>query len=97
MAANQVDKRRTLARTMFQRSAALMDILYSLEEFSAQYNSAGLLFTDEDFEGVAGVQHMSAADASNLIGSITALGKFIRGDVSALTGSHITNFEKARP
>jgi len=97
MAVNQTEKRRALARALALKSAALMDVINGLEDLNSQYASAGLTFVDADFDGVAGLQHLAAADVSNLLGSIGALGKFVRGDVSALTGSHITNFEKARP
>ena len=97
MAVNQTEKRRALARALALKSAALMDVIYGLEDLNRQYASAGLAFDDTDLENVAGLQHLSAADLSNLLGSVDAIGKFVRGDLSAITGSHITNFEKARP
>lgn len=97
MAVNQTEKRRALARALALKSAALMDVIYGLEDLNRQYASAGLAFDDADLESVAGLQHLSAADLSNLLGSVDAIGKFVRGDLSAITGSHITNFEKARP
>ena len=97
MAVNQTEKRRALARALALKSAALMDVIYGLEDLNRQYASAGLSFADVDLEGVAGLQHLSATDISNLLGSIGAVGKFVRGDLTALAGSHITNFEKARP
>lgn len=97
MAVSTVEKKRALARALALKAAALMDVVYGLEELNSQYASAGLTFADADFDGVAGLQHLAAADAANLLGSVVAVGKFVRGDVSAATGSHITNFEKARP
>jgi hypothetical protein len=97
MAVNQQEKRRALARGLAAKSAALMDVIRGLEDLNQQYSGAGLAFADADFEGIAGLQHLDAASASNLLGSIVAVGKFVRGDETAITGSHITNFEKARP
>lgn len=97
MAINQTEKRRGLARALSLKTAALMDVIYGLEELRSQYSKAGLAFDDSDFSGIAGLQHMDASTAGNLLGSIEAIGKFVRGDETALTGSHITNFEQARP
>ena len=97
MAVNQTEKNRGLARALALKAAAFMDVLYGLEQLQSQYSKAGLSFVDADLESVAGLQHLSAADLSNLLGSVDAIGKFVRGDLSANTGSHITNFEKARP
>lgn len=97
MAVSSTEKNRGLARALALKAAAFMDVLYGLEQLQSQYSKAGMQFTDADLEGVAGLQHLSAADLGNLLGSIEAAGKFVRGDLSANTGSHITNFEKARP
>jgi hypothetical protein len=97
MAISQVEKRRALARMLALKSAALMDVINGLEDLNSQYSAAGLTFADADFDGVAGLQHLDAATASNLLGSVVAVGKFVRGDETAIPGSHITNFEKARP
>ena len=47
-----------------------MDVIYGLEDLNRQYASAGLAFDDTDLENVAGLQHLSAADLSNLLGSV---------------------------
>lgn len=96
MAKDQTEKRRALGRALAVKSAALLDVIYGLEELRSQYTSAGLTFEDADFTA-AGLQHMEPAVAANVLGSIDAIGKYVRGDGTAPVGSHITNFEQARP
>ena len=74
--------------------AMIPDLLSDEAEYTKALSLSRLA---ADLESVAGLQHLSAADLSNLLGSVDAIGKFVRGDLSAITGSHITNFEKARP
>ena len=97
MAINQTEKRRSLARNLAQQAAAFMDVLYRQEDLARQYSAADLTFADADFENIAGLQHLSAADITALLSAIVQMGKFVRGNATAASGNHIAAFEKARP
>lgn len=66
MAIDQTEKRRTIARTAASVAPQLMDVLYQIDALRARRESGGpggtpLAFTDADFTGVAGLQHLDAA------------------------------------
>jgi hypothetical protein len=78
MAINQTEKRQTLARQCVQTAPLLMNVLYSLDALRAQRANGGpaggpLVFTDADFAGVSGLQHLDAATINAFFAAIPTL------------------------
>lgn len=66
MAIDQQQKRRKLVAQLAEQSALLMNNLYALDALRRQRDSGGpsgaaLVFTDADFAGQVGLQHLDAA------------------------------------
>lgn len=83
-------KRQNLAADMVEAATALMDALYRWRELNARYTGPGITFEDADFEGVEGLEHLTAADVVGGISSAAAI------DTFATTNFHHTNLEKLR-
>ena len=78
MAIDQVEKRRALARQCVQTAPLLMNVLYSLDALRSQRDNGGpngtpLMFTDPDFTGQAGLQHVDAATLNAFFAAIPTL------------------------
>jgi hypothetical protein len=78
MAIDQTEKRRNLAKRSVQHAPMLMDILYALDALRAMRSTGGpggtpLVFTDADFTGVSGLQHLDAATINAFFAAIPTL------------------------
>jgi len=96
MAIDQTEKRRALVRQLTQSSGLLMDVLYSLDTFRRQRDTGGpggapMTFTDADFAGVQGLQHLDAATVNACFAAIPTL-------LTAFQNQNFDNvFEAMRP
>lgn len=78
MAIDQTEKRRTLAKRCVQHAPMLMDVLYSLDAIRSQRDNGGpngtpLVFSDADFTGQVGLQHVDAATINAFFAAIPTL------------------------
>ena len=78
MAIDQVEKRRALARQCVQTAPLLMNVLYSLDALRSQRDNGGpngtpLVFTDADFAGQNGLQHVDTATLNAFFAAIPTL------------------------
>lgn len=73
MAISEVEKRRRAAREVVQHGAALMDVLYALDNDRKRVASGALVFVDADFEGVAGLEHLSKARIDAAVAAIATI------------------------
>ena len=96
MAIDQTEKRRALVRQLAGASGLLMDILYNLDTYRRQRDSGGpggvpMVFTDADFAGVQGLQHLDAASVNACFAAIPTL-------LTAFQNQNFYNmFEAMRP
>jgi hypothetical protein len=73
---DETQKRRNLARELVQTSGGLMDVLYHLN--ALRLRAGNLTFTDADFTGQAGLEHLTAARVNTALTTInTVLGAFV--------------------
>lgn len=73
MAANETEKRRRAAREVVQHGAALMDVLYALDNDRKRVASGALTFVDTDFENVPGLEHLTKAKIDAAVAAITTI------------------------
>lgn len=90
MAIVQVEKRQKLAGQIIEQVSFLMQARENLVALRKQYADAGLDFTDSDFTGVSGLQHLDAAAMGNVLSSVDALNDWL------VSTNHDDNFQKAR-
>lgn len=74
---DEMTKRRKLAQELAQTSGGLMDVLYHLN--GLRLRATNLTFTDADFTGVAGLEHLTKARIDT---SITVINTVLTAFVS---------------
>lgn len=73
---DEMKKRQQLARELAQSSGGLMDVLYHLN--ALRLRAANLTFTDADFTGVSGLEHLTKARVDTTVTTInTVLTAFV--------------------
>lgn len=96
MAIDQTEKRRAIARELSQTAAVLMDTLYGLDVIRRKRDSGGpggtpMVFTDADFAGQPGLEHLDTATINACFTAIPTL-------LSAFANQNFDDvFEAARP
>lgn len=78
MAIDTTEKRRNAARDLIGYTDNLMASLYALAQKADEVQSAGLTFTDADFVGQAGLEHVNTAMISNVLSNAPALLTYLR-------------------
>jgi GAF domain-containing protein len=73
MAADQQEKRRTLAKNVVTQATIFIDSHGELQQALAEATDAGLTFTDADFAGQPNLTHLDAATFNAIAAVITAM------------------------
>ena len=73
MAISEVEKRRRFARELIQHGAGFLDVLYALDSDRKRASSGALVFADSDFDGVAGLEHLSKARIDAAVTAISTI------------------------
>lgn len=67
MAIDATEKRRTAARDLITQSDSLMRSINALRDLSETVASSGLVFSDSDFEGQPGLEHVDSGMINNVL------------------------------
>lgn len=72
------EKRRTAARDLITQSDLLMRAVYALRELTETIASAGLEFTDSDFENQPGLEHINADMMNNVLSNAAGIHTYLK-------------------
>lgn len=75
---DQTRKRQNLARALCQAAPNFMDSMRQMEGFAQQATAAGLVFSDADFNGITGLEHLNAATINTALTTIATIGNAMR-------------------
>lgn len=83
MAANTQEKRRTLARNAVTQVTLAMNAHRILLDLLEEVSLSGLTFTDADFDGVQGLQHLDATTFNAIGPALQAVDTTLRTNSQA--------------